>query len=165
MATLYEINKSIEQVLETGFAFDEETGEIYFTEDDLESLQLDLRTKLENCGLWIKNQNALANSIREEEKKLADRRRAIEKRTERLETYMAYVMSQNDMKALETPTVALKATTSKRVYVWNEDVLPECYLRKVEKVSVDKKAITEAIKNGEEVYGASLEEYNGVSVK
>lgn len=121
MATLYEINKSIEQVLETGFAFDEETGEIYFTEDDLESLQLDLRTKLENCGLWIKNQNALANSIREEEKKLADRRRAIEKRTERLKTYMAYVMSQNDMKASETPTVALKATTSKRVYVWNDE--------------------------------------------
>ena len=39
MATLYEIDRAIEQVIETGFSWDEETGEVLFEEGDLEQLQ------------------------------------------------------------------------------------------------------------------------------
>ena len=88
MATLYEIDRAIEQVIETGFSWDEETGEVLFEEGDLEQLQVAFNEKLEACGIWMKNQKSLADAIRAEEKALYDRRKAIEKRLERMNGYV-----------------------------------------------------------------------------
>ena len=69
MATLYEIEQAIMDCV------DLETGEIIDIEK-LDQLQMDKDVKIENTALFIKNLLSDADQIREEEKKLADRRRA-----------------------------------------------------------------------------------------
>lgn len=83
MATLYELSDAIRQVIDRGFALDEETGEITFDETNLDELRLMFREKAEACALYVKDQRALAKAIRDEERSLAERRRSAERRADR----------------------------------------------------------------------------------
>ena len=44
------ISQQIAEIVENGFTFDEETGEVFFTTDDLEALQEALDNKLESLA-------------------------------------------------------------------------------------------------------------------
>ena len=76
--TLYEIDHAISEAFER--AIDPETGELINEEAwaQLEALQMDREQKLENVALWVKDLNAEAAAIREEEKNLAKRRQSAE---------------------------------------------------------------------------------------
>lgn len=165
MATLYEVDKAIDQLIECGFAWDEETGEVLFDESDLDALEVELRDKLEACGAWMKNQRSLAKAIREEEKALADRRKAIERRLEWMDGYVLRSLSKFEGGRLETPKVALSTRKSTRVVVDSEEDLPAEFVQLVETVKADKTAIGKAIKAGEDVPGAHVEEKLNLQVR
>ena len=50
----YGLTSTIFQVIENGFTFDEETGEVFFTQDDLEALQEALDVKFNNMQIDYK---------------------------------------------------------------------------------------------------------------
>ena len=51
------ISKQIADVVENGFSYDEETGEIIFTSDDLEALEVALEEKIQSLsGIHLKKQ-------------------------------------------------------------------------------------------------------------
>ena len=62
--TLYEIDAQLEEMLEQ---VDPETGELLCDMEQLEALSLERDRKLENLALYIKNRDAEAKAIREEE--------------------------------------------------------------------------------------------------
>lgn len=165
MATLYELDKAIEQVIEHGFSWDEETGEVLFEESDLESLQVALSDKLEACGIWIKNQKALADAIKAEEKALSDRRKSIEKRLERMNGYVLRCLLKTEKKSVETPMVSLKTRKSTRTIIDDESEVPEEFTEQVVTVKVNKAEIGKALKAGREVSGAHLETSQNLQVK
>ena len=83
---LYEVNQAIEELL-TQLDPDPETGEVTATEDillELDSLQMERNRILEYLAKLVLNCRAEAASIRAEEKRLAERRRGLESRDERL---------------------------------------------------------------------------------
>ena len=50
------ISQQIAQIVENGFTFDEETGEVFFTTDDLDALNEALDNKLESlAGIYQNN--------------------------------------------------------------------------------------------------------------
>ena len=163
MATLYEIDRAIESIIETGFSWDEETGEVLFEEKDLDGLQVAFEEKLEACGIWMKNQKALAAAIREEEKVLAERRKAIERKMERMDGYVLRHIAKIPKARIETPKVAMSTRKSQKVIVDNESLLPSKFVREVTSIKPDKVAIGKALKAGETVDGAFLE--NSVSLQ
>ena len=165
MAALYAVDKAIDQLIEHGFAWDEDTGEILFDESDLDALEVELRDKLEACGAWMKNQRSLAKAIREEERALADRRKAIERHLEWMDGYVLHSLSKFEGGRLETPKVALSTRKSTRVVVDSESDLPAEFVQVVETVKADKTAIGKAIKAGEEVPGAHVEERLNLQVR
>lgn len=165
MATLYEIDRAIEQVIETGFSFDEETGEVLFEESDLDGLQVAFNEKLEACGIWIKNQKALADAIKAEEKALSDRRKSIEKRLERMDGYVLSCLLKTPKHSVETPMVSLKTRKSTRTIIDDESEVPEEFTEQVVTVKVNKAEIGKALKAGREVSGAHLETSQNLQVK
>jgi hypothetical protein len=165
VATLYELDKAIEQVIEHGFSWDEETGEVLFEESDLESLQVALSDKLEACGIWIKNQKALADAIKAEEKALSDRRKSIEKRLERMDGYVLRCLMKTPKQSVETPMVSLKTRKSTRTIIDDESEVPEEFTEHVVTVKVNKAEIGKALKAGREVSGAHLETSQNLQVK
>ena len=165
MATLYELDKAIEQVIENGFSWDDETGEVLFEESDLDSLQAALSDKLEVCGIWIKNQKALADAIKAEEKALSERRKSIEKRMERMDGYVLRCLLKTPKQSMETPIVSLKTRKSTRTIIDDEAEVPEEFTEQVVTVKVNKSEIGKALKAGREVSGAHLETIQNLQVK
>lgn len=161
--TLYEIDANIKAVIENGFVADED-GVITFDETDLDTLQAELETKLENIALYIKNTEAEADAIRQEEKALAERRKAKENKVDRLKQYMLGYIEQQGWKKFETPRVLAKVTKGESVEV-DMDKLPEQYMTIKTELKPDKKLIKEALKSGTEIEGAQLVQSRNVSIK
>ena len=165
MATLYEIDNALRDVIEQGFSIDPDTGEVLFDSSDLGALQDALGAKLEGCALWMKEQKALAAAIRDEERALAARRKAIEGRLEQMDAYVTGALRSLDGMRYETPRAALGVRKSTRAIVDAPELLPDGFAETVETVKPDKTKIKRALSAGEEVPGAHLETRLNLQVK
>lgn len=156
MATLYDIIKSIESF---EFEVDEETGEI-LNMAELDALQVDKETKVENIALFIKNLKADAAMYADEEKAFAQRKKAAANKAERLQKYLAAMLAGEKYKSAR---VAITWRKSEQVDITSIDELPAGYY--VTEKKPDKMAIKKAMKNGEQVPGAVLVERENIQVK
>lgn len=159
---LYEIDKSIEQVIENGFSVDEETGELLFTSEDLEKLSIDRSAKIENTALVIKNYLALAEDIKQEETVLKERRNLILKRADYLQNLLS--MSLKGEK-FETAKCSISFRKSAKVIVDENVNLPEEYTKSIIKVEPNKAEIKNALKQGIEIKGCRIEETQNIQIK
>ena len=157
---LYEINQQIEGLLNQV----NDDGEILDgVFEQLTELQLAESDKLEAIGCLLKNWKSDADAIREEEKKLSDRRRAIENRTERLRDYAAWYMRQTGKQKFSSPRVVLSFRKSTSVDVLDDTKIPDAYVEYERKVK--KSGISTAIKAGVVVPGAALVEKQNLQVR
>lgn len=156
MPKLYEISRDIERVIETGFSWDDETGEVTFDAADLDALRETLAEKLEGCGRWLKGRKALASAMRDEERALRARRLRVEREIEWLERYVLSAIDNLPGGKLETPAVALSRHRAQAVVVDDERKLPDEFVTRVETVKVDRLGLRKALKAGE-VAGAHME--------
>lgn len=165
MSSLYKIDERISQALDEGWALDEETGEVYQGTSGLEALQMERAEKLEACGLWLKDKEALAEAMRREEDALRSRRVALENRVERVKEYVAGSMQASGEKTFETARVKLSTRKTERVEVMEGAALPGELVKVTVKTveTPDKAAIKARIKAGFAVPGARLVE--GLSLR
>jgi hypothetical protein len=156
--TLYEINQQIISLIN-------EDGEIADF-DAFEALQLAREQKIENIGCWYKNLTAEAKAIREEEKALADRRRAAENKAERLENYLSFILNGEKY---SSPRLNVTYRKSEAVEL---DVTDEVFMQSMDgtefvKVtpSINKQAIKDALKTGNTDIPAHLVERQNMQIK
>ena len=142
---------------------DSETGEI-IDEQRLDALQMAREKKIENILLWIKNLKSEAGAIREEEKKLADRRQSDEKKAESLTQYVQNVLNGEKFKSSR---VVVSYRKSEAVIVDDLQLMQETcdeYL-KYKDPEPDKAKIKAALKDGITVPGCHLEERQNITIK
>ena len=170
---LYEINQALESILSNYLYFgdsfvDAETGEVL--EDDaakvmlteLNDLQMAREEKLENLACWIKSMDADVAAIKNEEKNLAQRRKSLENKRERIFTFLYQSL---DGEKINSPRVKVSYRKTAAVDVFNMSEIPDAFKRIKTIEEPDKTAIKEAIKAGEEVPGAALVERLSMSIK
>ena len=87
---IYEIDSAILALI------DPETGEVLDNEA-FDALQMERDEKIENIACWLKNTDAEAKAIRNEELELAKRRKALENRVDRLKAYLGYALNGNKL--------------------------------------------------------------------
>lgn len=170
MKSLYEIDANIIELLETGFnsaCIDEETGEVDEEKANayLENLQIDRKDKIENIAVFIKSLEADALAIKAEEKRLKERREAKERKAERMKSYVANSMLLHGDLKLETPRVALSFRKSDSVVVDDIALLTDEYITTKTEVVPNKTALKQALKYGEIINGAHLEEKQNLQIK
>ena len=151
MASLYEINAAILSCV------DLDTGEIIDAEQ-LAALQMEREQKIENVALWYKNLLSDAAQYKAEKEAFAERERAAKAKAERLKEYLLDAL-QGD--AYKSTRVNITYRNSSRVIVDDVLNLPPRFVRFAEP-EPNKTEIAAAIKNGEEVNGAHIE--NNVSM-
>ena len=117
--TLYEIDSAIMDCV------DEETGEIIDLEK-LEALNIERDKKVEGIALAVKNYAAEAKAIKEEEEKLAKRRRSCENAAQRCKDYLSHAL---DGEKLKTARVSVFYKNSESVAIDDLDSLAEEYIR------------------------------------
>ena len=155
---LYDINKDLVRLWDS--AVDPETGEVDESIGaQIEALEMAKEEKQENIALWIKNLKSDAEAIKAEEKTLADRRKSIENKAERLK---AYLEDSLQGEKFSTPRVAVSYRTSSKVVVNDINEVPPAFLRLAEP-EVDKTAVKASMKNG--IYVPGCELVNTVSMQ
>lgn len=164
--TLYQLDQALEAVISGGFCVDEETGEILFSEENLEQLQQERREKLEAVALFVKNLDAEAAAIGAEIAALTGRKKAAEKKAERLREYLRVSMltgADGSIDRLETPRVRVTFRKSEAV-ACDISRLPKAYKIVKRTEQADKSAIKKALKEGRKVRGAWLEKRDNVQI-
>ena len=163
MNILYEISTD----LMSKIYIDEETGEI--DDELLNSLEMAFDEKLENLMKYVKNLLSEAISIKEEEKRLKDRREAKENKASRLKDYIKSILILANKKKIEYASGVVKVTSSTAVEVddsfieWAKSNADDLLTYK--EPTANKTAIKEAITNGIEVSGARIIENKNLSIK
>lgn len=158
---LYEIDQAITDLV------DPETGEILDYEA-FEELKMAREEKIEGMALWVKNLDAEAKAIKAEEDSLKARRQSLEKKSKSLKEYLTEILSGDKF---TTARVACTFRKAKSVDIQDEAAFIQTMLRTEHyeflriKTEINKTAITNAIKEGEEVTGAMLVDNLSLTIK
>lgn len=179
MSRLFEISNDFAALFDQLEAFDEIEDdtqreivqEAWF--DTLTGIETEFENKAENVAQFIKSLRAEAEDIREEEKVLAARRKAKEKRAESLIAYLMRCMKQIRREKIETAKCKLSIRkNAESVQVADEDALARqlaalgrADLIRVKPPELDKTALKKALQAGEIINGAALGRTESLIIK
>lgn len=156
---LYELNALID-----GFELevDEETGEILNAEE-LDALEMERDEKIENIALWIKNLSAEVDAYKKEKESFQKKQKTAEAKIERLRNYLDFALAGSKFK---TDRVQISYRKSESVILSN-NFIDDCDLRFLipQEPKVDKLAVKKALKDGEKIAGAMLQEKQNIQIK
>ena len=160
--TLYEINEAILNCFSE--EIDPETGEIItevLDEDRLDELKMAKAEKIENVACWIKNLTADAEALKNEEAKLAKRRKSMESKVESLKNYLQWACDGEKYNGIRA---AVSFRSSQSVAIDDLDKIPDEYIRTTV-TREPNKAILRKVLAMEEIPGAHLEEKLSTVIK
>lgn len=136
--------------------------------DTLESLSGDLELKATNVAMFVRNLEAGAEAIKEAEKAMADRRKALEAKAERIRKYLLDNMLRTGISKIECPYFALSVRKNPpAVEVLDQAMIPDEYFDIPEPPAptLNKNRLKEVLKNGVDVAGARLSVGQSLSIK
>lgn len=150
--TLYEIDAAIMACLN-------EDGEV-IDPVKMGELQMERADKIENVALLSKNLEAEADMIDAEIKRLTERKRANLKKAESCRKWVGFAL---EGQKFSTGKVAISYRKSQAVNIIDPEKVPASWYKA--KYEIDKATIKDALKKGEVVPGAVLEERNNVVIR
>lgn len=157
--SIYEIDDSIMSLV------DMETGEI----EDIarfDELQMERNKKVENIGCYYKNLVAEVKAMKEEEANLAQRRKAVENKAERIKNLLVYALKG---KKFESPRLRCSYRNAKSVQVdndfvaWAEEHADD--LLTFKEPTPNRTAIKAALEDGREIEHAEIVTNESLQVK
>lgn len=157
--SIYEIDDSIMSLV------DMETGEIE-DEERYDALQMERTQKVENIGCFYKNLIAEAKAMKEEEANLAQRRKAVENKAERIKNLLAYALRGEKF---ESPRLRCSYRKSKSIEVdasfveWAQEHADDLLTYK--EPTPNRTAIKAALADGREIEHAELVTNESLQVK
>lgn len=133
--------------------------------DTLEALEGELTLKGANVAAFILNLEAEAEKAKLAERRISDRRKALENKADRMRDYLKFNMERAGIKSITAIDSSFKVTlTAPRASVVIDDVnslAPEFTKTKIE---ADKTAIKAAIDGGIAIKGAHIEMRSGLRI-
>ena len=93
---LFEINQHLKAIVNNGFSVDLDTGELLFDDSQLGSLEETKANKFLAIAKMIKEKEAFAKSIKDQEKSMSERRRNVENEVLRLKEWALFNMDESD---------------------------------------------------------------------
>lgn len=150
---IYEIDKAIEEILSTEVTEDGEISQQAF--EAIEELTLAKEERIDSLLSYYKDSLADSEKIKTEAKALATRARVLENRAASLKSYLACVIGTGRKWQNARHKVAWRK--SQAVEVLDAKKVPSDFVIDVEP-KINKAALKLALKAGEKVEGARLEE-------
>lgn len=135
--------------------------------DTLEGMSGALEVKAQNVACFIRNLEVTADAIKAFEAAQKERRQAIERRAERMRSYLQTCMEATGIQRIEGPGVVLSFRKSTAVAIHEPEMIPAKFMRTPEPPppAPDKTAIAAAIKAGKDVPGARIEVRHHLQIK
>lgn len=164
---LYEYDDIIETLYraqESEDGVEDETGMV-FDITLLDQLEMERDKKIENVLLYAEQLKADAGEINDYIKRLTARAKAKKNAAESIKNWLVERFKSEDIKTFETKYIraTLRITPCNKLQIIDDNVIPPQYIRT--KFEPDTMAIKAAIKAGEDVPGAMLEDSVSLTVK
>lgn len=137
----------------------DENGELLDVEK-FEQLNMEIEKKIEGLCLWVKNLDAEAEAIKEEENALKDRRTRKENKAKSIRKYIQDFLKGSKF---ETPRVAISYRKSESLKILDNAVIPDEYIKY--KPEVNRADLKQAVKDGLKVEGVYIQENNNMSIR
>lgn len=136
--------------------------------DTLEGLSGELEQKAINVAMYIKNLEVSADAIKQAEKAMADRRKSIEAKQDKIRKYLLENMLKTGITKIECPHFVLSVRkTPASVDVLMQDQIPDEYFDIPDPLppTLNKKRLAEDLKAGVLIEGARLTQGNSLQIK
>lgn len=151
MTALYEISDQF-KALEMLDDVDQET-----LNDTLESLTDEFESKSVSVAAYFLNMDSDIAELKAAEKRIADRRRAIENKSASLKEYLLTNMQRLEISEISCPEFKVKVTKPRKIVEVDDlEALSEQYINTKVVKAADKKLIAADIKAGSVIDGARL---------
>ena len=164
---LYEIAEQYREAMATIEAMDFNDSALTAEEqqqllqDTLGGLQDEFKAKCLAIAAFIANSELETDALRTVEKRLYERRKSLERRTEWLLDYLHIHLLKLGLQEVKGDMLRIRIKKNPpKVVVDNQSVLPDWALIEEVSVSINKKGLAEALKAGEIIPGAHLEMNN-----
>ena len=161
---LFEINQHLKAIVNNGFSVDLETGELLFDDSQLGSLEETKANKFLAIAKMIKEKEAFAKSIKDQEKSMAERRKNIENEVSRLKEWALFNMNESD-KFEDAQIKVSYSKGSESVEVQDIEKLDPKFITEKYIHTADKKALKDALKAGEYIEGVTLKRTPSLRIK
>lgn len=130
----------------------------------LSNLHDELEVKAENIAKVLRNIQADISGYKEEEKRLYERRKAMENKEKFLKLYLQDAFLSMDVRKLKAGVFSFNIQKNPpSVYIENEELIPEEFFYTERKL--DRRSLLEALKGGEEVQGAFMRQTEGLRIR
>lgn len=148
---LYEITTELERLCDTDEDFDDNA---------LALLSKELEKKTDSIGALIRTINSDVEAIKAEEKRLSEKRKALENREKSIKDYVLFQMQEHNLDEFRGGIFKISRQQSPPKLVIDVPAvdLPPRFVTVIPStVEANKDAIKEALKRGEEVKGCHLQ--------
>lgn len=171
--SLYKLDQTMKEVIENGFTFDEETGEVLFTTDDIDELKMSIDEKINNIVGYIKDLEIEAKNFKGISGEYKTRADSKDKKAKKLREYLDNFMTNNNLEKKEVLNgiVSYKSSTSTNIYdekallkyIEEHKELKDRYINT--EITFSKTEIGKDLKANKEVAGAELKTNKNLQVK
>lgn len=162
---LYTLSTELELLQAELLNEDNSEDQIKLIEERIIELLDKQENKYENILKLRANKLAQAKMLQDEIERLQKKLKPLNNTVERLENYLDESLRLNGIQTLEVWTFSLSYRTSESVEIENEWLLPAEFVKVKETRSPDKIAIKKAIKDGQQVTGATVKTNLNLQIK
>lgn len=164
MANLYELTEDYQNILDLLESAEDESV-IELLKQTIEGLNEDIKDKVDNIVRVIRTLESDSEAIKNEEKRLAERRKAIDKRKENLSKYLFEFAQNCEGKKIKGNVfeIAIRKNPVK-VVIEDDSKIPTQFVTKTINYSVDKKSLKDYLKDNH-VEGCLLVQDESLRIK
>lgn len=131
----------------------------------LDEIEGTLEEKIENYVKYMKNVQGEAEVFKAEEKRMADRRKALENKADRLKEVIDETLKELNIHEMKTTLFSLKYQKNREaVNVIDTNLIPINYVVSTD-IKVDKAAILQDIKSGIKVPGVEISQSESLRIR
>ena len=164
MRTLYDLGDAFNGVMDMAL---DETMDLNVLEECLQTIEADIAVKCERGIGLIRNLDTLREGMEKESKRLSEQARILKNRIESIKVwYQRNLDAMGKSKVTTTLGTMTVQNNPPSLKVTDADQIPICYLTLVPaRYEMDKDAVKNALKAGEEVPGAHLEQGRSLRIR
>ena len=154
MATFYDISERYNNLLDL---LNNPEVEFSLIESALNEVNEEFNDKADNIARLIRDINYDVDALKSEEKRLAERRKALENRQRSLKDYLENNMRSVGKDKFKTTFFSYNIQNNPpSLEVLDETLIPDSFIKVEEVRNIDKKALLAELKNGNEISGCQL---------
>lgn len=163
MPNLQDIEQEIGNILAVTEELDEETQPTAI--DYLEELSLQEEDKVDGIAYVVRKRQADIDFLKDEEKRLKDRRQSMERRLAEFKDYLCWIMQENDLQRLKGRKGTIYLRTINSTEITSMSDLPSEYVETKVDYRPLKSEIKKAVKEGENIPGVKVDEKQSLVVR